>query len=138
KILHPATIAPCQRSNIPVAIASTFDHLSPCTYITPDKVSNASLVRGISLRKKQILVTVRSLQMLDCHGFLAKLFSILATYRISVDLITTSEVSVALTVDGTNFGSLGINPFENPELMNELLEICEVTIEDDLTLVALV
>ena len=53
------------------------------------------------MRRSQILVTIKSLEMLRAHGFLAPILGILAKSKLSVDLITTSEVSVALAVDGT-------------------------------------
>jgi aspartate kinase len=140
KILHPATLAPCLRAKIPVTIASTFAPDGGNTYISPENIEDnaPSQFRAISMRKKQILVTVRSLNMLDVHGFLARLFTLLAHYRVSVDLMTTSEISVAMTIDSTSWGSHGNNPFHNEKMMQELGEIAEVTIEEGLTLVAVV
>ncbi len=139
KILHPATLAPCVRSQIPVMILSTFEPAQGFTCILPDNnFVKKSVIRAIAIRKKQILVTIRSLNMLNASGFLAKVFSILASHKISVDLITTSEVSVALTVDGTNLGSHEINPFTGELLLNELASFSEVTMEDNLTLVTVV
>ena len=100
--------------------------------------NTSPLVRSITMRKNQVLVTIKSLNMLNAYGFLANIFSILAKFKISVDLITTSEVSVALTIDGTSVGSSGINPFTNPELISELQKFSDVTIEDKLTLIAVV
>ncbi len=143
KILHPATLAPCVRAKIPVTILSTFQPELGGTLVTiDDSLSHATdsgpLVRSITMRKNQVLVTIKSLNMLNVYGFLANIFTILAKYKISVDLITTSEVSVALTIDGTNVGSHGINPFSNLELVGELEKFSDITIEDKLTLVAVV
>ncbi|MDH4467296.1 MAG: lysine-sensitive aspartokinase 3 [Bacteriovoracaceae bacterium] len=148
KILHPATLAPCLRLKIPVTILSTFAPELGGTLVKIDEegetdnnlraTNTTPLVRAITLRKNQILVTIKSLNMLNAYGFLANIFSILAKFKISVDLITTSEVSVALTIDGTSVGSSGVNPFTNPELISELQKFSDVTIEDKLTLIAVV
>ncbi len=139
KILHPATLEPCVRALIPIRILSTFEGELKGTYIaiTQEQV-NKPLVRAITMRKSQVLVTLKSLKMLDACGFLANVFAILAKYKISVDLITTSEVSIALTIDGTNFGSHGLNPFEDKALIQELAPFTEAIIEADLTLIAVI
>lgn len=141
KILHPATLAPCLRSQIPVTILSTFEPTQGETRIIPDqsgKLNALPKIRAIALRKKQILVTIRSLNMLNACGFLANVFSILARYKITVDLITTSEVSVALTIDGTSLGSHEINPFKNEHILEELKSFAEISIEENLSLVTVV
>ncbi len=139
KILHPATLEPCVRALIPIRILSTFESEKDGTYvdIIEEKV-NKPLVRAITMRKSQVLVTLKSLKMLDACGFLANVFAILARYKISVDLITTSEVRIALTIDGTNFGSHGLNPFSNKDLILELAPFAEAIIEEDLTLIAVI
>jgi len=144
KILHPATLAPCLRAQIPVTILSTFEPDLKGTLVTIHSPSNSvihsrhPLVRSITMRKKQVLVTIKSLNMLNAYGFLANIFTILSKYKISVDLITTSEVSVALTIDGTSLGSHSINPFTNPKLIEELEQFSDITLEDHLTLIAVV
>lgn len=139
KILHPATLEPCIRSQIPVRILSTFEPNKPGTLVTiSERQNNASTIRAITMRPGQVLVTIKSLKMLDAYGFLATIFGILARHKISVDLITTSEVSVALTIDGTSVGSHAVNPFTKQSLLDELMEFAEVIIEEDLTLLAIV
>lgn len=141
KILHPATLAPCARAKIPVTILSTFAPTEGSTCIVPDgyfSLEKSAVIRAIALRKEQILVTIKSLKMLNACGFLAHVFSILARNQISVDLITTSEVSIALTIDGTNLGSHGINPFKNQAILNELNEFSDISIEDSLALITVV
>lgn len=138
KVLHPATILACLRNRIPIYIASTFDPKAGGTTIFPQIQTPEAVVRAIALRKKQILITIRSPNMLNVYGFLAHVFQILARYKISIDVISTSEVSVALTIDGTNLGSLGINPFTNPQLLKELREVADITIEEGYTLITLI
>lgn len=140
KVLHPATLEPCLRGQIPVRILSTFEPDKPGTYITfTEHKTNNRNMSAVTMRKNQILVTLKSLKMLNTYGFLANIFSILARNKISVDLITTSEVSVALTIDSTSAGYHSVNQFiSNQELFDELKEFAEVVIEKDLTLLAIV
>lgn len=135
KVLHPATLKPAIRSGISVRVASSTDPALPGTMIVT-KAKEAPVVRAISLRKDQTLLTVRSLEMLHQHGFLARLFSVLAENKISVDLVTTSEVSVSLTLDTALKASNKVELTE--KIYRELSAFCEVEIERDLSLVALI
>jgi aspartate kinase len=119
KILHPSTLEPCLRSSIPVKILSTFKPDGKGTDIVFDKQDESeTLIKAVTIRRKQILVTLKSINMVNAYGFLANIFNILAKYKISVDLITTSEINIALTIDGNMLGSQEINPFiENKELL---------------------
>ncbi len=141
KVLHPATIWPAARRNIRTFVGSTFQPEKGGTWIYPNSLSLSDApgtVKAIALRKNQTLMTVTSLRMLNAHGFLAKLFGVLASYRVSVDLVTTSEVSVALTFDQNSVGSSGEKIAEQTSLLRELREFCDVVIEENLTLVAMV
>ena len=82
------------------------------------------------------MVTLRSARMFHAYGFLAKVFEILAKHKISVDLITTSEISVSLTLDQTD--TAGGAPQLPQEVREELEELCSVEVEHDLCLVALI
>ncbi len=145
KVIHPATIWPAVRKKIQIFVGSTFEPDRGGTWIYPElsptPLENLRPIRAIALRKEQTLITVTSLRMLNTHGFLAKLFGILANHQISIDLVTTSEVSVAITIDQNSLGSFGKLLVENPKflkMIEELKKFCEVSIELDLTLVALV
>ncbi len=135
KVLHPATLKPAVRNDIKVRVASSANPDDTGTYIV--KKSNESpVVRAISLRRDQSLLTISSLKMMHKHGFLAKLFNVLANHKISVDLVSTSEVSVALTLD------TAVNAAHKVELTDEVLEelkaFAEVEVEHDLALIALI
>lgn len=135
KVLHPATLKPAIRGKIKVRVASSKEPSLTGTLIV-NKTNEEPVVRAISLRKDQTLLTVKSLDMLHQHGFLAKLFTTLAKHKISVDLVTTSEVSVSLTLDTALKAS---NKVElTKEVLNELGEFCEVEVEKDLSLIALI
>ncbi|MEX1062263.1 MAG: lysine-sensitive aspartokinase 3 [Balneolaceae bacterium] len=134
KILHPATLKPAIRKNIRVYVGSSLHPGEPGTWIVR-RSADLPVIRAISLRRNQTLVTVHSLDMLHRHGFLARLFQVLSDYKISVDLVTTSEVSVSLTID-TNHE--GLRQRLSAEMLRELESIADVQVEKGLALVALV
>jgi len=135
KVLHPATLKPAIRKNIKVYVGSSIQPSQPGTWIVKNTKEKPA-IRAISVRRNQTLLTVHSLDMLHRHGFLAQLFRVLATYKISVDLVTTSEVSVSLTLD-TDIMAPGSNHLSE-RIIDELSEFSEVKIERDLSLIALV
>jgi aspartate kinase len=135
KVLHPATIKPAMRSGISVRVAdSKRPELSGTSIVT--RTEKEPVVRAISLRKEQTLLTVKSLDMLHQHGFLARLFNVLAENKISVDLVTTSEVSVSLTLDTAMKASNKVELTE--KVFRQLNEFCDVEVEKDLSLVAII
>lgn len=136
KVLHPATLLPAVRSDIPVFVGSSKDPKAGGTLVCK-KTENPPLFRALALRRKQTLVTLHSHNMLHSRGFLAEVFGILARHNISVDLITTSEVSIALTLDTTGSTSTG-DTLLTQSLLIELSEQCRVEVEEDLALVAII
>lgn len=136
KVLHPATLLPAVRSNIPVYVGSSKAPQDGGTWVTRDPQPRPTF-RAIALRREQTLLTLSSLNMLHAQGFLANVFNILAKHKISVDTITTSEVSVALTLDKTGSASSGAELLSN-ELLSELSEVCTVKVDTGLSLVALI
>ncbi|EXI62007.1 aspartate kinase [Mannheimia granulomatis] len=136
KVLHPATLLPAVRSNIPVYVGSSKAPEQGGTWVTRDPQPRPTF-RALALRRNQILLTLSSLSMLHAQGFLANVFAILAKHKISVDVITTSEVSVALTLDKTGSASSGADML-SPELLDELNNCCNVQVETDLALVAII
>lgn len=136
KILHPATLLPAVRSGIPVFVGSSKAPEEGGTLVCA-QTENPPVFRAIALRRKQTLLTLHSLKMLHARGFLAEIFTILSRHHISVDVITTSEVSIALTLDTTgttnSSGSLLTNA-----LLTELSALCRVEVEEDLALVAVI
>lgn len=136
KVLHPATLLPAVRCDIPVFVGSSKDPKAGGTLVC-NETANPPLFRALALRRKQTLVTLHSLNMLHSRGFLAEVFGILARHNISVDLITTSEVSVALTLDTTGSTSTG-DTLLTQSLLMELSALCRVEVEENLALVALI
>jgi aspartate kinase len=134
KILHPATLIPAMRKNIPVFVGSSKEPEKGGTRIQQFVESNP-IYRSIALRREQTLVTVKSPAMLHASGFLAQVFGILAKHELSVDLITTSEISVALTFDNPTGSTQALL---NSTVVEELEQLCEVTVEHGLSLVAVI
>ncbi|MFZ3229489.1 MAG: lysine-sensitive aspartokinase 3 [Pseudobdellovibrio sp.] len=129
KVLHPATLIPAIRKNIPVFVGSSFDADQNGTWVLKE-VSEWPLVRAMALRKKQVLVTVSTPEMLHSHGFLFRIFKIFNDHKVSIDAITTSEISVSLTLDDSTL--------LNTKLIQDLADIAEVQIEEGLALVSLI
>jgi aspartate kinase len=134
KILHPATLIPAMRKNIPVFVGSSKEPEKGGTRIQ-QFVESSPIYRSIALRREQTLVTVKSPAMLHASGFLAQVFGILAKHELSVDLITTSEISVALTFDNPTGSTQALL---NSTVVEELEQLCEVTVEHGLSLVAVI
>ncbi|MGB0938225.1 MAG: lysine-sensitive aspartokinase 3 [Colwellia sp.] len=134
KILHPATLIPAMRQNIPVFVGSSKEPEKGGTQIKK-KVESNPTYRAIALRREQTLVTVKSPAMLHASGFLAKVFTILAKHELSVDLITTSEISVALTFDNPSGSTQSLI---TSSVVDELEQLCEVSVEHNLSLVAVI
>lgn len=136
KVLHPATLLPAVRRGIPVFVGSSKDPAAGGTRVC-NETRNPPLFRALALRRKQTLLTLHSLNMLHTFGFLAELFNVLARHNVSVDLITTSEVSVALTLDTTGSTSTSASLLTQA-LLTELSSLCRVEVEEDLALVAII
>jgi aspartate kinase len=129
KILHPTTLAPAMRKDIPVFVGSSFEPEKPGTWIRRESQTKP-LVRAMAIRNDQGLLTVSTPKMLNAYGYLGKIFDIFGRHKVSVDAITTSEISVAVTVHK--------NELSNRALLEDLKEIAEIEIEDQLSLVSLI
>ncbi|KFC84672.1 lysine-sensitive aspartokinase 3 [Buttiauxella agrestis] len=136
KVLHPATLLPAVRCGIPVFVGSSKDPKAGGTLVC-NQTENPPLFRALAVRRKQTLVTLHSMSMLHSHGFLAEVFNILAQHNVSVDLVTTSEVSVALTLDTTGSTSTS-DSLLTTSLLTELSSLCRVEVEENLALVAII
>lgn len=130
KVLHPATLQPAVRQQIPVFVGSSRAPEAGGTWIR-NQTDSQPLFRAIALRRNQVLLTLTNQSMFQVHGFLAEVFGILAKHKISVDLITTSVISVSLTLDsGTELLT--------EEVREELGKHCHLQVEQDLALIALI
>lgn len=98
KVLHPKTIYPAIEQEIPVFVLNTFKPDSTGTRIVSKQLFN-SVIKAIAFRKSITVINIHSNRMLGAYGFLSEVFEIFKKYQTSVDLITTSEVSISLTID---------------------------------------
>lgn len=97
-VLHPKTIYPAIESNIPVYVLNSFNPESNGTLVKKSSpVSN--IIKAIAFRRNITIINITSNRMLGAYGFLAKVFDVFLLNETSVDLVTTSEVSISLTID---------------------------------------
>lgn len=134
KVLHPDTIAPAVQKNIPVYVLNSIHPDAKGTLITndPEKLSGMSyggLVKSIAVKKGQCIINVRSNLMMGRHGFMTQLFELFANFGVSVEMISTSEVSVSLTVDDKKFSSA---------LIEAIRQIGDVEIEHNVATISVV
>lgn len=97
KILHPQTVMPAREANIPVRLKNTLDPESYGTLIS--KHFKGEGIKAIAAKDGITAVKIKSARMLLAHGFLKKIFEIFEKYETSIDMITTSEIAVSLTID---------------------------------------
>ena len=129
KVLHPATVLPAVEHNIPVRILNSRRPEFEGTRITSEPAPCSNPVKSISSKRGVTVVNIHSTRMLMAHGFLRRIFEIFDRYGISVDMISTSEVSVSLTID--RIEQLGA-------ISQELRQFAEVRVADGLSIVCLV
>jgi len=98
KVLHPKTIQPAVKNNIPVLVRNSYEPKHPGTKIV-ERSKHNKILKAIAFRKKITVINVSSNRMLGAHGFLERVFEVFKKYETSVDIITTSEVSISLTID---------------------------------------
>lgn len=99
KVIHPATIQPAVREDIPIRVLNTYRPERPGTLILRDVAPGSRGPRSIASKAGISLVHVRSLRMLLQHGFMARLFSVFDEHEVVIDMISTSEVTVTLSTD---------------------------------------
>jgi aspartate kinase len=100
KVLHPSTILPAVSKNIPVRILNSHRPENAGTLITQSATSGRALT-AIACKRDVTVIDITSSRMLMAHGFLRRLFEVFERFRTAVDVVTTSEVSVSVTVDDT-------------------------------------
>lgn len=129
KVLHPASLAPAMEKRIPVRVLNTHRPESPGTVILPEVEEPDVIVRCIAHKTGVTLIDVETSRMLAQPGFLAQLFGIVAKYGMSVDMVSTSEVSVSFTLDhaeGLEAAIDELSDFARVEVEHDLAQICVV------------
>jgi aspartate kinase len=129
KVLHPATVLPAKEKNIPVWILNSRRPEALGTKIVAEAVPCSNILKSVTCKRGITVVNIRSTRMLGAHGFLRRIFEIFDRYETPVDMVSTSEVSVSLTID---------NDAQLPEICAELEPFTEVSIEADRAIVCAV
>jgi len=101
KILHPQSVFPAQKYKIPVRLLNTMDPKAQGTLIT--NTSEKDKIKSIAAKDAITAIKIQSSRMLLAHGFLRKVFEVFERYKTSIDMITTSEVGVSVTIDDTTY-----------------------------------
>jgi aspartate kinase len=127
KILHPASIWPAQHYNIPVKLLNTMEPSAKGTSIVEHAGSVG--VKAVAAKDGIVAIKIKSSRMLLAYGFLRKVFEVFEKYRTSIDMITTSEVAVSLTID---------NKENLPDIIQELQAFGTVEIDENQTIVSIV
>src|SRR3954453_3148823 len=127
KILHPASIWPAQQFNIPVKLLNTMQPQARGTLITEEAGSVGA--KAVAAKDGIVAIKIKSSRMLLAYGFLRKVFEVFEKYRTPIDMITTSEVAVSLTVD---------NKENLKDIVQELQAYGTVEIDENQTIVSIV
>ncbi len=127
KILHPSSVNPARINNIPVRLKNTMEPEDEGTLIT----SNSVLLdyKAVAAKDGISAIRIRSARMLMAYGFLRKVFEIFEAYKTPIDMITTSEVGVSLTID---------NPQNLAQITADLKELGTVDVEENQTIICIV
>jgi len=131
KVLHPSTLLPAVEKNIPVHVYNTKRPESKGTHIVSTDTSEGehSYVKSIAYKRGITVINVYSTRMLLAHGFLKSIFEIFDRFETSVDLVSTSEVNVSLTIDDTS---------RLEEIVSELKRFSSVNVEQDKAIICIV
>jgi aspartate kinase len=127
KILHPASIWPAQQFNIPVKLLNTMQSDAKGTIILKEAESNG--VKAVAAKDGIVMIKIKSSRMFLAYGFLRKIFEVFEKYKTSIDMITTSEVAVSVTIDNTEFLD---------EIIKELTPLGEIEMIRERTIISVV
>lgn len=127
KILHPTCILPAQKRNIPVRLKNTMQPEAQGTLIA--NLQSAEGIKAVAAKDGIVAINIKSERMLLAYGFLRAVFEIFERHKTPIDMITTSEVAVSLTIDSIT---------HLDEILKELREIASVQVETDQTIISIV
>ncbi|SFC08586.1 aspartate kinase [Parapedobacter composti] len=128
KILHPQSVFPAQRFNVPVRLLNTMEPQAPGTLISKEGAAKG-VVRSIAAKDGITAIRIHSSRMLLAYGFLRRVFEVFERYKTPIDMITTSEVAISLTIDDTTYLT---------EIEQELKDFGSVEIDREQTIVCVV
>jgi len=127
KILHPTCILPAKLANIPVRLLNTLQPEAPGTLISTQ--INKGKIEAVAAKDGITAIKIKSGRMLLAYGFLRKVFEIFESYKTPIDMITTSEVGVSVTIDNTKYLE---------EIVNDLKKLGTVSVDKDMVIVCVV
>ena len=127
KILHPQSIYPAKSKGIKISVKNTFNPSGSGTQIT--SLSQENGIKAVAAKDNISIVRIKSVKMMNAFGFLKRIFQVFEDFRTPVDVITTSEVSVSVTID---------NDSEVEEITDKLKEFADVEIENKQSIICLV
>jgi aspartate kinase len=127
KILHPQSVLPAQKYKIPVRLLNTMEPSAEGTLIAAE--SEKGKIKSIAAKDEIIAIKIQSSRMLLAYGFLRRVFEVFERYKTPIDMITTSEVAVSLTIDDTT---------NLDEIIKELNDFGTVEVDNDLTIICVV
>jgi aspartate kinase len=127
KILHPSSVNPAREKNIPVRLKNTMEPEDEGTLIT----STSALLdyKAVAAKDNIAVFRIQSARMLMAYGFLRKVFEIFEAYKTPIDMVTTSEVGLSLTIDNSHY----LN-----EIVKDLRELGSVEVEENQTIICIV
>ena len=127
KILHPQTVLPARVQNIPVRLKNTMNPADSGTLITAE--SDGKGIKAVAAKDGITAIKIRSGRMLMAYGFLKNVFAVFEKYKTPIDMISTSEVAVSLTIDNTKY----LN-----EILEEIAIFGDVEVDTDMSIVCIV
>ncbi|MCU0414973.1 MAG: aspartate kinase, partial [Ignavibacteriaceae bacterium] len=127
KILHPSSVLPAKLANIPVRLKNTMKPEDPGTLISGE--ANGSGIKAVAAKDGITAIKIKSGRMLLAYGFLRKVFEVFERFKTPIDMITTSEVAVSVTIDDTTCLS---------EITEELKYYGAVEVDSDQTIICVV
>ncbi|HCM76559.1 MAG TPA: aspartate kinase [Cytophagales bacterium] len=127
KILHPSTIVPAQKYSIPVRLKNTMDEAAPGTIISDS--SEKGKIKAIAAKDQITAIKIKSSRMLLAYGFLRRIFEVFEKHHTSIDMISTSEVAVSVTIDDNR---------ALHEISEELMKFGTIEIDHNQTIICIV
>jgi aspartate kinase len=132
QVLHPIAMQPAMKKDIPVRVKNSYNPTAVGTIISHRKTMTDPLVTAITYKRDIKMMDIQSTQMLGAYGFLAKVFGVFETRKLSVDVLASSEVSISLTLDKKQ-------RMEDIQLlMNDLNQYAEITLEEGKSILTLI
>lgn len=127
KILHPTCIQPAKFAGVPVRLLNTMDPSAPGTIINNE--IQYGKIKAVAAKDNIISIQIQSSRMLLAHGFLRKVFEIFESYKTSIDMVTTSEVGISVTIDNKSYLK---------DIIADLMKYGTVTVNENMCIICVV